>query len=54
MEENIVCDLFPGALKDKNTIFIPMCLEYQIKYGYNMQSCLSVIDFFFLCICCRI
>lgn len=36
----------PGALKDKNTIFILMCLKYQIKYGYNMQRRLSVIDFF--------
>lgn len=47
VEESIVCDLFLGALKDKNTIFVLMCLKYQIKYGYNMQRCLSLTGFFF-------
>lgn len=53
VEENIVCDLFLGASKNKSTIiiswvfFLLMCLKYQIKYGYNMQRLLSVVDFFF-------
>lgn len=57
VEENIVCDLFLGASKNKSTIiiswvfFLLMCLKYQIKYGYNMQRLLSVVDFFFLSMC---